>query len=211
MRTVNPDQHEKKRRELLRAAQRRFAAEGVQASIASICAEAGVSPGHLYHYFSSKEAILEGLFQLVLDEAATHLSGDVQDARDLPALVADLYSSGKGPSLLFDLLAESQRNAAIADRLRRHSAEMKQLLASAIARGQAAGLVDDALSAPDLATMLLAALDGSKAIRLRDPGVDRGHAREMLLALVSRVLGASSGRPGGGVGREGAQRARPAS
>ncbi|WP_438024681.1 TetR/AcrR family transcriptional regulator [Sorangium sp. So ce233] len=202
MRTVNPDQHEKKRRELLRAAQRRFAAEGVQASIASICAEAGVSPGHLYHYFPSKEAILEGLFQLVLDEAATHLSGDVQDARDLPALVADLYSSGKGPSLLFDLLAESQRNAAIADRLRRHSAEMKQLLASAIARGQAAGLVDDTLPAPDLATLLLAALDGSKAIRLRDPAVDRGHAREMLLALVSRLLSTSGGRPGAGVGRQ---------
>jgi AcrR family transcriptional regulator len=202
MRTVNPDHHEKKRRELLRAAQRRFAAEGVQASIASICAEAGVSPGHLYHYFPSKEAILEGLFQLVLDEAATHLSGDVQDARDLPALVADLYSSGKGPSLLFDLLAESQRNAAIAERLRRHSAEMKQLLASAIARGQAAGLVDDTLSAPDLATLLLAVLDGSKAMRLRDPAVDRGHAREMLLALVSRVLGTSGGRPGAGVGRQ---------
>ncbi|MGK3996741.1 TetR/AcrR family transcriptional regulator [Sorangium sp. So ce1024] len=211
MRTVNPDQHEKKRRELLRAAQRRFAAEGVQASIASICAEAGVSPGHLYHYFSSKEAILEGLFQLVLDEAAAHLSGDVQDARDLPALVADLYSSGKGPSLLFDLLAESQRNASIADRLRRHSAEMKQLLASAIARGQAAGLVDDTLSAPDLATMLLAVLDGSKAIRLRDPAVDRGHAREMLLALVSRVLSGPAGRPDGGVGRRGAQGTRSAS
>lgn len=124
----------------------------------------------------------------MLDEAATHLSGDVQEARDLPALVADLYS-GKGPSVLFDLLAESQRNAAIADRLQRHSAEMKQLLASAIARGQAAGLVDDTLPAAVLATMLLAVLDGSKAIRLRDPAVDRGHAREMLLALVSRVLG----------------------
>ncbi|KYF93295.1 hypothetical protein BE20_09700 [Sorangium cellulosum] len=194
MRTVNPDQHEKKRRELLRAALRRFAAEGVQASIASICAEAGVSPGHLYHYFPSKEAILEGIFQLVLDEATAHLSGDMKDARDLPALVADLYG-GKGPALLFDLLAESQRNAAIADRLRRHSAEMKQLLAGAIARGQAAGLVDDTLPAADLATMLLAVLDGSKAIRLRDPAVDRDRAREMLLALVSRVLSTSGDRP----------------
>ena len=57
----------------------------------------------------------------MLDEATAHLSGDVQDARDLPALVANL-SGGKGPCLLFDLLAESQRNAVIADRLRRHSA-----------------------------------------------------------------------------------------
>lgn len=87
---------------------------------------------------------------------------------------------------------------ARADRLRRHSAEMKQLLASAIARGQAAGLVDDTLPAAALATMLLAVLDGSKAIRLRDPAVDRDHAREMLLALVSRVLGTSGGRPGAG-------------
>ncbi|WP_437943070.1 hypothetical protein WMF27_26795 [Sorangium sp. So ce281] len=57
-----------------------------------------------------------------------------------------------------------------------------------LARGQAAGRVDDTLPAAALATMLLAVLDGSKAIRLRDPAVDGGHAREMLLALVSRVL-----------------------
>ncbi|WP_437842483.1 hypothetical protein [Sorangium sp. So ce1153] len=86
----------------------------------------------------------------------------------------------------------------MADRLQRHSAEMKQLLASAVARGQAAGLVDDTLPAAALATMLLAVLDGSKAIRLRDPAVDRGHAREMLLALVSRVLSNRPTSPTGG-------------
>lgn len=189
MRTVNPDQHEKKRRELLRAAQRCFAAEGVQASIARICAEAGVSPGHLYHYFPSKEAILDGLFQLVLDEVTAHLSGDIDETCDLPALVADLYSGGgKGPSLIFDLLAESQRSTTIAERLRHHSAEMRRLLAEAIRRGQTAGLVDDTLPAATLATMLLAVLDGSKAMRLRDPALDRAQAREVLLALVSRVL-----------------------
>ena len=76
---------------------------------------------------------------------------------------------------------------------------MKQLLASAIARGQAAGLVDDTLPAAALATMLLAVLDGSKAIRLRDPAVDGGHAREMLLALVcTRAQKAERRRDDGG-------------
>lgn len=187
MRTVNPAQHEKKRREILGAALQRFATDGMQASIASICAEAGISPGHLYHYFPSKDAIVEGIFQHVLDEAAAHLASDEHDVRDLPELVADLYSD-RGPLLLFDLLAESQRNPDIADRLRRHSIEMKRLLVGAISRGQAAGAVDKSVPAETLATMVLAVLDGSKAVRLRDAAIDARRVREMLVTLASRVL-----------------------
>lgn len=187
MRTVNPEQHEKKRREILSAAQRRFAADGIQASIASICAEAGISPGHLYHYFPSKDAILEGLFQLVLDETTAQLAKE-KDARDLPTAVADIFANGKGPALLFDLLAESQRSDAFAARLQAHSVQMKELLVGAITRGQSAGHVDKALPAATLATMVLTALDGSKAMRLRDPALDRVAAREIVRALLSRVL-----------------------
>ena len=62
MRTLNPVRHAEKRQEILDAAARCLARDGFQgASTAIICREAGISPGHLYHYFASKEEILTAL------------------------------------------------------------------------------------------------------------------------------------------------------
>ncbi|EFG4742194.1 helix-turn-helix transcriptional regulator, partial [Escherichia coli] len=51
-----PEQHEGRRQEILAAAHRCFLRHGLQgASISMICKEAAMSPGHLYHYFPSKD------------------------------------------------------------------------------------------------------------------------------------------------------------
>ena len=75
MRKLDPVKHEEKRREILNAAERCFVRDGLQgASISSICAEARISPGHLYHYFTSKEAIVSAMIEVRLEEAAAGLS-----------------------------------------------------------------------------------------------------------------------------------------
>lgn len=52
------------RTHLLDAALRAFAARGYDgASVRDIAGEAGVAPGLLYHYFPSKEAVLQALFE----------------------------------------------------------------------------------------------------------------------------------------------------
>lgn len=62
MRTVDPVRHEERRRKILEAAKRCFARDGLWgASVSGICAEVGISPGHLYHYFKGKEAILSAI------------------------------------------------------------------------------------------------------------------------------------------------------
>jgi AcrR family transcriptional regulator len=51
-----------RRDEILAAAQRCFVRSGFhQTSMHQICAEAGMSPGNLYRYFPSKEAIIAGI------------------------------------------------------------------------------------------------------------------------------------------------------
>ena len=68
MRKVDPVKHEEKRRKILEAAAQCFGRSGFQgASISHICVEAGMSAGHLYHYFPSKEAILEAVALASLD------------------------------------------------------------------------------------------------------------------------------------------------
>ena len=72
MRRVNTQLQSDRRAEILAAAQRCFVRSGFHgASMQEICAEAGMSPGNLYRYFPSKEAVhrtlLTGLLETWLD------------------------------------------------------------------------------------------------------------------------------------------------
>src|ERR1700726_4224170 len=71
MRKVDQAKHDEKRRHILEAAEGCFRRDGFRgASISDICAAAQMSPGHLYHYFDSKEAIIEALFELRMEREA---------------------------------------------------------------------------------------------------------------------------------------------
>ena len=71
MRKVDPVKHEAKRLEILQAAGRCFLRDGFRgASVSSICKEAGISAGHLYHYFDNKEAMIEAMIETELSRAA---------------------------------------------------------------------------------------------------------------------------------------------
>jgi AcrR family transcriptional regulator len=60
---VKPAAAEEKRRQLLDAAVRVFARKGFHASrVGDIAEEAGVAHGLLYHYFKSKDQVLEAVF-----------------------------------------------------------------------------------------------------------------------------------------------------
>src|SRR5262245_17106399 len=59
MRRANVQAQSDRRAEILAAAQRCFVRSGFHgASMQDICAEAGMSPGNLYRYFPSKEALI---------------------------------------------------------------------------------------------------------------------------------------------------------
>ena len=62
MRQANTQLQADRRAEILDAAERCFIRSGFhQASMQEICAEAKMSPGNLYRYFPSKEAIIAGI------------------------------------------------------------------------------------------------------------------------------------------------------
>ena len=59
---LKPDVQRARREHILDAAERCFARNGFhRSSIHDICKEAGVSPGALYVYFDSKEALIAGM------------------------------------------------------------------------------------------------------------------------------------------------------
>jgi AcrR family transcriptional regulator len=94
MRTVNPEQHARKRARILAAAAEEFAANGVDGtSTARICRRAGIGSGTLFHYFPTKKAIFHALFADDLARTA--------EIRDRALAMAD---PEEGFALLFDRL-----------------------------------------------------------------------------------------------------------
>ena len=145
-----PEQHEGKRKEILDAAHRCFLRYGLQgASISMICKEAGMSPGHLYHYFPSKDAIIEQMADEYLSTLHTYFgrqeTGDVATV-----LLSEIWSMSSWDDtahcrILFELLAEAGRNDRVRDILADNTAGVRKLLAQTLRAGQAKGEVDRGL------------------------------------------------------------------
>lgn len=160
MRKIDPVRHEQKRLEILQAAWRCFLRNGLGASTAEICAEAVISPGHLYHYFESKDAIVAALATAKLDEAAERIKRSI--TAGVPALdtilseVRQLTGSRRRAefALLFEMLAKSARTPAMARLLQDSSRQVRKLFATVLQHGQARGEIDPTVE-PELAASVL--------------------------------------------------------
>lgn len=116
----NPTRAEQRRAQLLGAAADCFRREGFHgASIARISQAAGMSPGHIYHYFENKEAIIAAIVEQqvvqVLDlTAAMRAAPDVREA--MLARVADAVAEHGDPdtaALRLEIAAEAARNPSV--------------------------------------------------------------------------------------------------
>jgi TetR/AcrR family transcriptional regulator, repressor for uid operon len=194
MRKGDQVKFEEKRREILEGAARCFIRDGFRgASISTICAEAQISPGHLYHYFPSKEAIIEAMAATHLESIRTRFS-QLADKKDAIAVItAELQRSRKGAisgeqALILDLMAEAGRNPAIAKIVHSHTRAIRGLLAETLRNGQATGGIDPNLDVELAASILINLMDGSKILRIRDPKIDTRKCGEMLATMIARFL-----------------------
>lgn len=79
-RTVKPEEYAEKRNEILNVVRRLVYTKGyVQMTIQHILGELQISKGAFYHYFDSKEALLEALTQQMMDEAEAIIIPIVDD------------------------------------------------------------------------------------------------------------------------------------
>jgi TetR/AcrR family transcriptional repressor of uid operon len=194
VRKVDPVKHEEKRAEILEAAERCFARRGFHgATIAQICDEAGISPGHLYHYFASKEAIIGVIASAGLEYARARFAELTEDQDPVRALVSEFerlkaLNRTTKSGVLLDVLAEAARNPQIGKILQDTSEEMRQLLADFLRRGQAHGQIDPDLDADMAAALLISLIDSSKTLLIRAPAIDPKRSAEVLDRMVTRFL-----------------------
>ncbi len=194
MRTVNHERFEARRRHVREAALACFKRKGFhQASMADICAEAKMSPGNLYRYYDSKEAIIAAICeedrQGVIDGLAA-----IGERPNLLEAMLEMAGEALGESdaekrkFGCEVLAEAARNEVIAEIVRRHNAAIVAICTEAIRRAQEVGQVDHALDPALAAGILVAAAEGlSTQLALGAP-VDAQACRETFKLLMMRFL-----------------------
>jgi TetR/AcrR family transcriptional regulator, fatty acid metabolism regulator protein len=155
---------DEKRRQILDAAVRVFAAQGYEASrVSDVATDAGVAYGLVYHYFGSKRAVLEAVFReawgrlLAAVAGAEQAAGSASEQLELVVKIV-LRSWRDDPDLVRLLVREVTRNPHIQDELD----EIGQAFATLeriIRRGQEAGEFRAGVDAKIAAWMLYGALE----------------------------------------------------
>ncbi|MEC5386440.1 helix-turn-helix domain-containing protein [Uliginosibacterium sp. H3] len=118
-----------RRDQVLDAAAECFRQKGFHgASMAEISKSAGMSAGHIYNYFESKEEIIFGIVDRHTEDVLAILRAIVSDGRDvLESILDDVPESVRTNTdlphvaLMAEVSAEAARNPAVASKL--HAAE----------------------------------------------------------------------------------------
>src|ERR1041384_332259 len=141
MRRVNVQAQSDRRAEILAAAQRCFVRDGFHgASMQDICHEAGMSPGNLYRYFPSKEALIAGIAERDRAEVAQEFaSADlsrgfyaVLDGMPHPHFAA---RSDEQVKLCPEVMSEARRHPNIPRILAAFDADVKKWLVNLMRAG----------------------------------------------------------------------------
>lgn len=195
MRTLDPDKQEAKRRHIMDAAIRCFGQNGFHGtSTNAICAEAGMSPGNLFHYFPSKQALIAAI---VASEHAVYAARFAELRAEPDAFVAlekiaravlEQCSNPLYARLWLEIAAEAAANAEIGQLIAANTVAYQKDLAALVRRGQAAGQIAADLKPKDVAMWLLAMADGFAVQMLGRSGNSLAKHTEVLVPLVRRLL-----------------------
>ena len=154
------------RQRILNAAMTCFARDGFHgASMQKICGEAGMSPGALYRYFPSKEAIIAAIVE---DErsARLHLLDEIARAPSiLDGLTQCLELLLREPTLPTvklgpEIMAEAIRNEKLREVVEACEDETRQQFMDALKLAVDRGEIDPALALDDVMVTLQSLADG---------------------------------------------------
>lgn len=203
MRRANAQHQSDRRTEILDAAECCFARSGFhQASMQEICAEAGMSPGNLYRYFPSKEALIAGISErnradavasfALVDQAPTFFEGLAGLARHH---LVDRTDTEVG--LCAEIMAESRRNPEIARLYHDIENDIKNRIADMLRRAVERGEIRADLDIAAAASVLMVLGDGMSWRR----SVEKDFAAERVLPLILEMVHCLLAKPGDCAGK----------
>jgi AcrR family transcriptional regulator len=210
-RIVKEEEYAVKRKEILDSAQRLVYARGYeQMSIQDILNELKISKGAFYHYFDSKQTLLDGLVERMLDDAEQVLR-PILEADNLPAIekLARYFEAGNRwkvsrKAFMLDLLRVWYTDSNALVRQKQEAAAIKRIapmLAEIIRQGIAEGVFTTAY--PDqIGSMIWGIAQGIfdtvAELLLTDPAPSEALPRlETIVGAYSEALERILGAPAG--------------
>jgi TetR/AcrR family transcriptional repressor of uid operon len=193
-RLADPELAERRRRQIMDAAIACFRRRGFhQATMAEICAEAGVSAGALYRYFSSKADIIGAIAEDKRGESDEAFMRAAEEQGFIPAMCLaargffEKFADGDG-ALIADIFSEAIRDDAVAAPLRATDAQSVKIFMRAVEAAQQRGEIDAALEPETVTDTLFAALEGIGLRRAFRRDIDTEAAVSQFRALAERYL-----------------------
>ena len=164
-------------------------------SIAQISKAAGMSTGHIYHYFENKEAIIADIVAQDLQRLLT-LTAELRAASDVKAAMIERAVEGVQENLdpgvaglQLEIVAEAARNPHIAGIVRTADLQCRSSLTETIRTlRQAAGHQDSEATVAGMVEAISAMFEGLKIRTIRNPDIDRDMVVKMFRRMVSDLL-----------------------
>jgi AcrR family transcriptional regulator len=194
MRRANAQLQSDRRDEILAAAQRCFVRAGFHgASMQDICAEAGMSPGNLYRYFPSKEALIAGIAERDRAEVAQQFArADLSHGvfAVLEGMVRHYFAEYPRERVLLctEIMSEARRQPEIARISAAFDADVRKWLVDLLRTGAECGDIPGDVDLDGAVTVLMLVADGVWWRRALDPQFDAAAVVPMFMDVARHML-----------------------
>ena len=191
---LKPEVQQARRDRILDAAEECFALAGFhRTSMHDICRRAGISPGALYVYFDSKEALIAGISERDRAEFAERfaLLSSAPDFMQALRMLGEQYfleEPAHSHRMCIDIGLESTRNPRVGEIFRRFDRYITESFERLFQRMKDEGRIAPALDIPVVAKAFIVVSDGMFWRRAVDPDFDATVVMPAVLQLIDRLL-----------------------
>jgi AcrR family transcriptional regulator len=197
---VPPEHLEARRRQIVEAALRCFARNGIHpTSMQDIFHEAGLSAGAVYRYFPTKELLVAAVVHRVLGMSQSAVGGSPASTAQAAAgsvvdrLLGVFDDPGPGEQqdryrLVLQIWAEAVRSPQVGDVLRASTDALRASIATQVSVAQERGQLRPDLEPDAVARVLTALFEGYAFQRAMDPAIDTAAYRAAAHAVLEEGL-----------------------
>lgn len=194
MRKPDENLHEDRRHQILDAAGTCFARSGFhQTTMQDVAAEAGMSPGNIYRYFASKDALIAGMTERDRAMILQDFSAIADETNLIDALAGlarkHLVEGTCGQSALaLEIWSEGARNPAVGAMIRGIERAVHEGLCDVLRRVQSQGRVAPGVNVDDVARFIGTLVDGLFKRRALEDDFDGEWAVALIVAVTEAAL-----------------------